>query len=528
MKTRKILSLCLALAMLLPMMALASAEQATIAYPFVTDGSLTLSCWTTLNASASKFIESYADNTAYQEMEKRTGVKIEWIHPAIGQEREQFNLLMVSGELPDMISSANYYKGGEFQGMYDGVFMDLTDLLPVYAPDYWKLIQEDPEFFREVSDDNGRICAVYAYKPYGDPPFDRVILREDVLAQLGQEIPQTIADYDQLFPAMLEAGITPFVIGKNGYVPQFMSPFGVLAGTPTDGNDYLFKDLDGKLYYGQAKPEFKQYLELMHRWYEAGYISKDFASIDSNQINTLFDTQKVGMFMGPIVANFNRGQTQGFGVTSAPYPRLELGQQLHLENTNIWPLQRKLDSMIVISTTCKNPEAALQWINYSYTQEGSDLVNWGVEGINYDVVDGKKVYNDLMLKNPQFGTEEASYIYKAHFSPKLTELDTICHANLLKSPASLASRMKWADDPNVDSAFRLPPYQRTTDEQELHTRVITEISTYADEMVLKFITGAAPLSEFDNFVKTIESMGLNELLASEQVAYERYLTKKLQ
>ena len=527
MKTKKILSLVLVLAMLLPMAALAEST-----YPIATDGSETLNYWTTLNASAAKFIESLADNTAYQEMEKRTGVKIEWIHPAIGQEREQFNLLMVSGELPDMVSSANYYKGGEFQGMYDGVFTDLTDLLPVYAPDYWKLIQEDPEFFREVSDENGRICAVYPYKRYGDPPFDRVFVREDVLQELGLEIPQTIEDYNVLFAKLLENGMTPFMPRREGYEPQFMSPFGVLAGTPLSGDGMitqcLFKDLDGKIYYGQTKPEFKQYLELMNGWYEAGYISKDFATADGNQRNTAFDTKQLGIMIGAIVANFNRGQTQGFGITAAPYPRLELGQQLHLEDTNIWPLQRKFDSMVVIPTSNKNPEIALRWLNYGYTPEGMDLMNWGVEGINYDVVDGKKVYNDLMLANPQFGTEEASYIYKMHFAPKNTELDTICHANLLKSPASLASRMKWADDPNVDSEFRLPPYQRTTEEQEAYTQVMTEVATYADEMVLKFITGATPLSEFENFVKTIESMGINDLLASEQVAYERYLGKQLQ
>ncbi|MDR2072423.1 MAG: hypothetical protein LBP60_03200, partial [Spirochaetaceae bacterium] len=42
-------------------------------YPIVTDGSVTLRYWTTLNASASKYIKGYAENTAHQEIEKKTG-----------------------------------------------------------------------------------------------------------------------------------------------------------------------------------------------------------------------------------------------------------------------------------------------------------------------------------------------------------------------------------------------------------------------------------------------------------------------
>jgi putative aldouronate transport system substrate-binding protein len=114
-----------------------------------------------------------------------------------------------------------------------------------------------------------------------------------------------------------------------------------------------------------------------------------------------------------------------------------------------------------------------------------------------------------------------------HQAPKRAEYDTICHANLLRSPQSLAARFLWGDDPNVDSSLALPPYQLTEAEQNLRTRIMSQISTYADEMVLKFIMGTEPLSRFDQFVATINSMGLQEVLASEQRAYDRYLAKRM-
>lgn len=497
-------------------------EAAVTGYPIVQQDTVTLRYWTTINPAASKFIEDYSENIAYQKIAEQTGITIDFILPAIGQEQDQFNLMIVSGEYPDLIAHSNLYKGGEFQGMYDGVFRDMSADLPVLAPDYWALIKSDREFYREVSDEEGKMAAVYAYKSKGDPPFQRAILRVDVLEELGLEIPQTKSDYDTMFEAMKNAGITPYMpFEKKGYDEQFIGMFGIMAGSG------FFKDAQGELYFGQTRPEFKKYLELMSEWYRKGYISKDFTNVDANQINTLFDTRQIGFTFGPIVANFNRGQSQGFEVTSAPYPRMNLDDQLHYENTDIWPKQGNGAMQVSVAATTEYYEACVRWLNYGYTQEGRDIYNWGVEGVNYDVVAGKKVYNDLMLKNEKFGTEEASYIYKIHFGPKHTELDTICHANLLKSEASLASRLKWADDDKIDSECRLPPYQLTETEQALRTRVMTQVNTYTDEMVLKYITGAESLDTFDTFVSTISEMGLQEVLDSEQAAYERYMEKTL-
>jgi putative aldouronate transport system substrate-binding protein len=490
----------------------------TSGYPIVTDGSVTLRYWTILNPAASKFIQSYAENPAYQEMEKRTGVKIEWIHPAISMEQEQFNLMIASGEYADIMGGSNYYRGGEFQGMSDGVYLDLTPLLPSLAPAYWKFIQEDDEFYREVSNDEGKIAAFWGYKPEQDPPFLRPVVREDVLKDLGKNVPETIADYEALFSAMQAKGIVPLLI-SNDSIRQFMGPYGVVPG--------LYKDNQEKIQYGQIQDGFRQYLTLMNDWYKKGYISRDFTSVDSNQANTLFDTKKIGMMVVPVVVAYNRGLIQNFTVVTAPYPRLTAGQVLHHQDRG-WPKQTVSPaSNAAVSAKSKNKEAAIRWLNYAYTPEATELMNWGVEGFNWSKVNGKNVYNDLMLNNPKFGTEEANSIYRMQFAPKYSLKDTETLSNLLKSPGSLAIRLKYSDDPNVDGDLCLPPYQHSIQEIALRTRILPEINTYVDEMMLKFITGAEDLNRFDAYVATVKSMGLQELLDMEQKAYERYLNKAL-
>ena len=148
---------------------------------------VTLTYWVPMHSGASKYITSYNENTAYQEAMKRLGIQVEFIHPAIGQEQEEFNLLFLGDELPDIIAYADHYTGGEFQGMRDGVFQDITELVPEYAPDYYKMLTEDEEFYRESTDNEGHIVSFNGYKPVGDPPFRRWILNQDLLDEMGCE-----------------------------------------------------------------------------------------------------------------------------------------------------------------------------------------------------------------------------------------------------------------------------------------------------------------------------------------------------
>ena len=61
------------------------------------------------------------------------------------------------------------------------------------------------------------------------------------------------------------------------------------------------------------------------------------------------------------------------------------------------------------------------------------------------------------------------------------------------------------------------------DEQDIINEKYTEIETYMNETVDKFIMGVEPLDKFDDYVAQIESMGLADVLAVYQAAYDRYM-----
>ncbi len=497
-----------------------------LVYPFESEEPVTLTYWMPANAVILKYVRSMNENKALIEAQKRTGISIQFTHPAAGQEKEQFNVMVASGEYPDIIAGPGngtfYYPGGLFKAVDDGVMLDLTDQLPTWAPDYWKVLQEYELLRREISDKNGRIAGFYKVKPEMDPPHRRIQIRVDTLEKCGiQNVPEYLEDYDQLFAKILEQGITPWSPDKSGLEPMFMGMYGLGM---YDVNESFMKDENGKVSYMFTRPEYRDYLEKMAEWYEKGFISKDFVSQNDQDRKSLFDSQKLGIVLASSDDTLTRANLQGFEVTNFPYPRLSEGEMNHAAQADTM-IQSKNE--VGISAKCSNPEAAMAFLNYFYTEEGAMLANWGVEGESYTIVDGKPQYIDGVYNNPDMDASAASNLFRLHGFPKLSERDIDCYPPIVSSAKGLEARTRWADDPNVDYLYTMPVLQLEPDELEERTNIMKDIDTYTAEMRLKFITGVEPLDNFDAYVKTVEGMNIEKAVEITQGAYDRFIEKQV-
>src|SRR3989442_1583918 len=98
----------------------ASAEPLTL--PIVNQP-LSLSYWAPMSSNVSPTMKSFGEIACYRELEKRTGIHIEFQHPPLGQETEQFNLVAASGKYPDVIEYnwLTNAPGGPARFLRDGV-----------------------------------------------------------------------------------------------------------------------------------------------------------------------------------------------------------------------------------------------------------------------------------------------------------------------------------------------------------------------------------------------------------------------
>lgn len=476
---------------------------------------VTLTVFRAMDANLQDYITSWNETPYYQKMEELTGVHIEFVEPTSSAARETLNMLLISGEMPDIIIGSNLYGNGIYQAYLDGYFIDLAPYLPEYAPEYWSIITSSDEYWRDAADADGVISSMFRVFNEPNPAWMRLILKKELLDKLGVEsVPATVADWENLFGVMSANGITPYVLASNGYDEKFMGAYDVMKD---------FYQVNGKIHYGQIEEGFRSYLTLMHDWYEKGYISKDFMSISN--IDTLFAMDEIGTYDKPVVAAYNFGVAEGYHVLSTPYPRLSADQELHWDHYTNTMVRRDYDNgCIAVTSSCKDIETAIKWINFGYTAPGIELNNWGIEGLNFEYVDGKPQYLPAQWDYNGISQEGLNYYFKGHNCATYAYSDTQCHANLLKSPEAAAIREEYGDDPLLDHDYYLPSVSLTEEETEIRTEVMTNVDTYVNEMVLKFIIGTESLDNWDAYVATVEGMGIAKAIDAVQAAYDRYVS----
>ena len=54
---------------------------------------------------------------------------------------------------------------------------------------------------------------------------------------------------------------------------------------------------------------------------------------------------------------------------------------------------------------------------------------------------------------------------------------------------------------------------------------MADVSTYSNEMILKFIVGTEPLDAFDGYLEQLKSFGMDEATELTKTAYERYMNR---
>ena len=90
--------------------------------------------------------------------------KYEFIHPPAGEEASNFNLMVASGDLPDLIEySFLAYKGGPEKAIEDNVILDITDLMQEKAPNLSKQLADHPQWDKQVKTGLRKILLLPSY-----------------------------------------------------------------------------------------------------------------------------------------------------------------------------------------------------------------------------------------------------------------------------------------------------------------------------------------------------------------------------
>lgn len=327
-----------------------------------------------------------------------TGVKLKTSYPVSSVE-EDVALMIAEQKYSDLI----FVKGEASSLIEAGALIDMTDLIEEYGPNIKKLYGDEFDKLQYSKDDTSIYqLSSYAvggekYKTSGTAQIQWNILKEN-----NYEYPKTLDEFETMIRKYVEAhpttddgqktiGLTLSAADWHWLI-TLGNPAGYIADGAPDNGQWLVDDSCNATYKFTSDKE-KEYFKWLNHMYNEGLLDPEFATqthedyiakIASGRVRALLDTDW-DYADGENVLK-NDGQ---YGKTYAALP-------LTIDENTLCPSLMYQGLVtgygVGISSDCEDPVAAIKFLDYLCSDEGQVLVQWGIEGENYEVDESGKRY----------------------------------------------------------------------------------------------------------------------------------------
>ena len=480
-----------------------------------------LSLWVALKPFLMAYNLDINNLTFYREMEARTGVSLDISSVAIFAANEAFNLIIASGDYPDMMDSFQVmYTGSADSAIDQEIIVDLMDCIDL-MPNYQAALDMDKTFWMDSMTPYGALPSANMLFASSEGATVGFMIREDWLNECGLDIPVTYGDMEKTLETFKQK-YGAAALGINGYGQGW----GVAAGLGvrdldvSDASKAGFLMKDGVVTYSPATEEYREYLELIRDWYAKGYVWKDFVS-QSNSMYECMLSGEVGVCtqerdLIQTLTDMMQVEDSNAGWIGIRGLRKEPEDELHISY-----FVEKIIYGIAVAATSEHVELAAQWLDYCYSPDGQLLTNYGIEGegLQFDV-NGNPGYTDLVLHNADYSIVAASAIYSQYGGAML------CYGD--RTFGGYTDRTRHAIEQwGLDGQDWMYPTKATmtTEQGEEYTVLINDINSYITETTLKFIIGDEELNDstWNTYMSTVEKMGLARAVEIKQEALDAYL-----
>lgn len=498
-----------------------------VSYP-LTDTPETFSLWYSFPGDLSDIMDTYltgGQSSVLKAVAEKTGVSLTFMLQSVTTASDNFNLLVASGDYPDFFYNASsYYTGGIDKAVEDEVLVDVTDLVPEFAPNYYYNITKDPDTLAEVSTPSGRLVEIQRLEAEYTKSSTGLVIRQDWLNDLGKDMPVTLDDlHDVLTAFKTEKGATEALgLPYTGVMDEdeICSAFDVGGVYAAFMGSYPVYVVDGEVKFGWVEDGFKDYLTTMHQWYDEGLLGADFYientghGLDASKTTT----GQSGVFTCDYF-QMDLLQSQmaeeGAEIQAMAAPVMEAGQTLHFAN------KKTLvgDNSWSITTACRNPQLALQYMDYFFTDEGSTLCNYGVEGEGMEFgANGEPEYTELVYNNPDHSMRETQVMYTLTIGPFIEKES---RSDIAYSEKEIAARSTW--DSNTDDAYTMPTTEMSADQASEMAGILGDLMTYATGKVTEFIIGSDDLANWDAYLQQMDTLNIGRVIEIYQEIYDAYI-----
>jgi putative aldouronate transport system substrate-binding protein len=441
--------------------------------------------------------------------------------------------MVASSDLPDMINwNFGNARGGAEALLRDKVLISLTkEQQYAYLPNYMAIMDANQPFKQSTLLDDGTFFQIVNFNYDWDLPgvtefqIKGPYIRMDWVRKVGKQMPATVDELHEVLLAIKNTDVNgkgkgtvvPFVTHNTFEAIKAMAGmFGTRWGDP--------HILDGKVVFGPMTANYRKFIEAMAQWYAEGLINADFPVF--RDPGSLILNSEAAFTIGAMGSGVTMQRAAllqsdpSADLDSMPYPKGPDGYQSLVDD--VWRNPRAT----AITSSNKYPAESLKWLDYFYSYQGSIDSTFGVRGESYEMVNGKPVLLDRVMKpDPSTGWNQEETIARYALGP--INFPNARHVGFYEQ-VNLASEQQQRIQTNWKTGKRdiiLPPITMTPEETTRAAGIMNDIKTYVDEMTVKFIIGQEPLSRYDAFVQTIKNMGVDQGVAIYQAAVDRYRSR---
>ncbi|SEO65195.1 ABC transporter substrate-binding protein [Paenibacillus sp. OV219] len=281
---------------------------------------------------------------------------------------DKMNLKFASSEPFDLLYTANW--NGFTTKISQGNIIDMTDLIDQYAQEAKGVIE--PALL-EGSKVNGKNFGMPTNKEMATQWG--IMLRKDLVDKYKIDITtiKTLEDLEPYYDMIEEnePGVTPFYLNKdisllNVWNSNHFDHYDGAAGTLPLGQS------DFKLINGLETPEAKAGYDLIHKWYQKGYVNKDAATLQD------------------LSGGLKAGKAFAYPEQLKPGKDAEVSTQTGVKWVQVELTQPIIGTgdtqgaMTSISRTSKDPARAMMFLNLLYTDKYLvNLIAFGIEGKHF-------------------------------------------------------------------------------------------------------------------------------------------------
>lgn len=344
-----------------------------------------------------------------------TGVKLKTSRPVGGNDESESVALMIAEQnYPDII----FAKGSAGNMIDAGAMMDMTDLIEEYGPNIKKLYGDEFEKLKQSADDPA-IYQLSAYNVGGTRFKDAGNLQVQwaALKAKDYQIPQSLDELEAMIKDFIaenpttDEGLDRIGISLSTadwhWLITLGNPAGFIADGAPDNGQWIVTENNEGVYKFRSDKE-REYFRWLCRMYNEGILDPDFATQTHEDYIAKIASGRVVCLMDKDW-DYQDGEKvlKADGKYDLTYAGLPTCMDANTKCPSLMYQGLTTGTGVGITTTCKDPVAAIKFIDFLCSDEGQVLTKWGIEGVNYFIDDeGHRYRTEEEIKYAQ---EDADY-----------------------------------------------------------------------------------------------------------------------